>query len=117
MRRRPQGLRRSVDRGTYGLGMEPRNQGLQGADAVNRSGRQHGASRHRKARPSPARSKTRSTYGTFLRENREIPRAPAADGAAGRIGKAYGPTPMMNDRGKSDSPVVPTKAPNKAGQP
>ena len=52
-----------------------------------------------------------------MRENREVPRLLAADGAAGRTGKADGRTPVMHGRGKSDRPVVPTKSPNNAGQP
>ena len=36
MRRRPQGLRRSVDRGTRRSAIELRNQTLRGADAVRR---------------------------------------------------------------------------------
>ena len=31
----------AFDRGTGGLGIEPRNQAIQGADAVKRSGRQY----------------------------------------------------------------------------
>jgi RNA-directed DNA polymerase len=65
----------------------------------------------------PARSETRGTCGTFLRENREIPGPPAADGAAGRAEKAEGRTPAMDGPGKSDRPVVPAKSPNKAGRP
>ena len=65
----------------------------------------------------PTRSKARCTCGTSLRENREIPESPAADGAAGRAGKAMRRTPAMHDTGKSDRPVVPTKPPNKTGQP
>jgi hypothetical protein len=49
-----------------------------------------------------------------MRENREIPKLLAADGAAGRIGKARGRTPMMHDSGKSDRPVVPAKPSNNA---
>jgi group II intron reverse transcriptase/maturase len=49
-----------------------------------------------------------------MRENREIPESPTADGAVGRIGKAGGRTPMMHDSGKSDRPVVPTKPSNNA---
>src|SRR5277367_5813956 len=45
------------------------------------------------------------------------PAVPRLDGRAGRIGKAEGRTPMMNDRGKSDGPVVPAKPPNNAGRP
>jgi len=36
----------------------------------------------------PARSKTPSTFGTSLRENREIPWTPAENGEAGRAGKS-----------------------------
>jgi RNA-directed DNA polymerase len=44
--------------------------------------------RYRELSGGPARSQTRRTYGTFPRENREVPMSPAADGAAGRAGKA-----------------------------
>lgn len=62
----------AFDRGTCGPGIDPRNQDLQGADAVIRGGRQHDAHRHREMRCSPARSETPCTYGTYLHENREI---------------------------------------------
>jgi hypothetical protein len=114
MRRRSQGRRRSVDRGTHGQGIEPRNHAVQGADAVSRSGRQHGRRRYREPPDGPARSQTPRTCEVFLRENREIHELPAADGAAGRIGKAEGRTPMMHDSRKSDRPVVLTKPSNKA---
>src|SRR5436309_3931363 len=35
----------------------------------------------------------------------------------GPRGESYGDEPSMNDRGKSDSPVVPAKLPNKPGRP
>jgi RNA-directed DNA polymerase len=57
-------------------------------------------------RLGPARSETPRTPGSSMRENREIPRLPAADGAVGRTGKAEGHTPVMHGRGKSDRPVV-----------
>ena len=72
--------------------------------------------RYRESPSSPARSKTRRTCGTFLRENREIPMPPVADGATGRVGKAKRRTPAMHDVGKSDRPVIPTNPPNRAGQ-
>jgi RNA-directed DNA polymerase len=50
----------------------------------------------------PARSETRGTCGTFLRENREIPVLPTVDGAVGRAGKAEGREPVMDGAGKSD---------------
>jgi len=52
--------------------------------------------------------------GAFLRENREIPLTLAADGAAGRSGKAIGRTTEMHVDGKSDGSVVPAKQPNNA---
>jgi len=60
------------DRGTCGPGIEPRNALLQGADAVMRGGRQHARHRYREMSSGPARSETPCTYGTSLRENREI---------------------------------------------
>ncbi len=61
---------------------------LRDADAVGGSGRQHRAHRYREARQGPARSETPCTYGNTLLGNREIPSPPAADGAAGRVGKS-----------------------------
>lgn len=66
------------DRGTCGLGIEPRNASYRSADAVNRSGRQHECDRYREIAVSSARSETPCTYGTSLRENREISGTPAA---------------------------------------
>ena len=62
----------AFDRGRCGPGIEPRNQVTQGADAVIRSGRPHADHREREVVRSPARSETPCTYGTSLRENREI---------------------------------------------
>ncbi len=61
---------------------------LRGADAVGEGGRPHPAHRYREMRRGPARSETPCMYGNTLRENREIPCPPAADGAAGRVGKS-----------------------------
>ena len=68
----------AFDRGTCGLGIEPRNQRHQSADAVNRSGRPHAHHRGREAVSSSARSQTPCTYGTSLHENREISGMPVA---------------------------------------
>ncbi|MFO0579770.1 MAG: group II intron reverse transcriptase/maturase [Polyangia bacterium] len=62
----------------------------------------------------PARSKTPSTSGIFLRENREIPAPPDGQGPAGPPRKGCGRTPRMHGAGKSDRPIVPTNEPNKA---
>jgi len=61
---------------------------LRGADAVRRSGRPHPAPRDRERRRDPARSETPCTHGHTLHENREILCPPAADDAAGRVGKS-----------------------------
>ncbi len=61
---------------------------LRSADAVRRSGRPHSACRQRKTGRGSARSETPSMYGRTSRENRESPGPPAADGAAGRVGKS-----------------------------
>ena len=61
---------------------------LRDADAVRRSGRPHPAHRYREMRRDPARSETLCTYGNTSHENREIRCLPAADGAAGCVGKS-----------------------------
>src|SRR5918994_7088568 len=61
---------------------------LRSADAVRRSGRPHSTGRQRKTRRGSARSETPSMGGHTSRENRESPGPPAANGAAGRVGKA-----------------------------
>jgi len=61
---------------------------LRDADAVGESGRPHQAYRYRERRLGPARSETPCTYGRTSRGSREVPCPPAADGAAGRVGKS-----------------------------
>ncbi len=61
---------------------------LRGADAVRRSGRPDSVHRYREMHRGPARSETPCMHGNTSRENREIPCPPAADGAAGRVGKS-----------------------------
>ena len=61
---------------------------VRGADAVEKSGRQHGVVRQGEHYTGPARSETSCTHGNHLRGNREIlwPAA-AASMATARIGK------------------------------
>jgi hypothetical protein len=68
----------------------PRGGLLRGADAVEISGRRHPRRRHGEAPRDPARSETWRMYGNTLRGNREVPRPPAADEVAGRVGKPKG---------------------------
>ena len=65
----------------------------------------------------PARSKNLSMYGTSMRENRETPRSPDHMIRVGTLREGQWPKPEMHGRGESDRPVLPAKAPNKAGQP
>ena len=60
-----------------GRAIEPRNHRVRGADAVYESGRQHCQQRYRELLVGPARSENQGMYGTFMRENREVPRPPA----------------------------------------
>ena len=89
----------------------------QGADAVSVIGRQHTQARCGEREGDPARSKTSSTCGNSMRENREIPHPPPGSGPGGRVGKDGVRNPAVDGGGKSDRPIVPTKSPNKAGQP
>src|SRR5712692_5405714 len=61
---------------------------LRDADAVEEGGRLHTERRYRETLRSPARSETPSTHRRTSRENRESPRPPAGDGAAGRVEKS-----------------------------
>lgn len=67
-----------------------KQQALQGADALEISGRQHRMRRQCKGHPDPARSETPSMCGTILRGNREILRSSAGESPADCIGKPKG---------------------------
>ena len=90
---------------------------VQGADTVMTSGRQYRRRRYRKTPSDPAGSKNLCTHGTSIRENWEIPCSPVQLIGGGPPGEGQGRTPGMHERGKSDHFVLPTKLPNKAGQP
>jgi hypothetical protein len=60
---------------------------VQGADAVEKSGRQHGAHRHGEVHAGPARSETPCTRGHHPHGSREIP-GPPGMATPGRSGKA-----------------------------
>jgi len=59
-----------------GQAIEPRNHRVRGADAVYGSGRQHRQQRYCELLVGPARSENQGMYGTFMRENREVPCPP-----------------------------------------
>ena len=63
----------AFDRGMHGHGIELRDQSIRGADAVQRKRKATRWASLCKMLDGPAQSKTRRTWRTFLRENREIP--------------------------------------------
>ena len=65
-----------------------KRQALRDADAVENVGRQHRVHRHRKVYQDPARSETPCMYASTLFGNREIPRLPAGERTADRVGKS-----------------------------
>jgi hypothetical protein len=68
MRRLPRGWRRSVDRGKCGQGIEPRKLNIQGADAVEKSGRQQGVVRQGEHHSGPARLRPLAPLEATARE-------------------------------------------------
>jgi len=71
-----------------GRAIELRKHQVPGADAVTACGRQHGPAQERECGSDPAQSKNPGMRGISMRENREVPCPPVADGATGRGGKA-----------------------------
>src|SRR6266567_4223276 len=117
MRSRPRGRRRSIDRGKYGPGIQPRKELTPGCRRCKEK---------RKAPPEApiSRGDSRSRAVTdpvhVPKHLAWEPGDPAftPDGMClGTHREVKGRTPMTNGAGKSDSPVVPEKFPNNAGQP
>ena len=68
----------AFDRGTCGLGIEPRNQSTGTPTPLTEAEGNTLATKIREAASGPARSQTPGTYGTSLHENREISGTPVA---------------------------------------
>jgi len=73
--------------------------------------------RHRKHSEDSAQSETPGMHGNSTRENRETPSVPVGEVAAGRLEKAMSRESNAHAGGESDGSVIPTKCPNKGGQP
>ena len=73
--------------------------------------------RQREHPVDPAQSETPGMHGNSTRENRETPSSPAAEEAVGRLEKAVSQKSNMYAGGESDGCVLPSKCPNKGGQP
>jgi hypothetical protein len=65
-----------------------KQQALQGADALEISGKATPDAPLSQGAPGPARSETPCMYGTILCGNREIPRSSAGESPADRVGKS-----------------------------
>ena len=120
MRNMPQGMRRSVDRGSAGqpLSSEIRNPGRRPSRIKGKATRE--AAINREPPPGPAESPSLSMRGHPAHENaalkpRESPEVPVDTRPTGRSGKASGRKPDANAAGQSDIGVVPMMASNKAG--
>src|SRR5438477_289773 len=61
----------------------------------------------------PTASKTLRMHGNTSHANREIPGSPAGAESGGAQREVQGPTPLMHEAGKSDSPIRPKKVANK----
>src|SRR6266852_2156833 len=97
--------------------MELRNNRDRSADVVQHGGRQHRGVRYRKHSEDSAQSEAPGMHGNSTRENRETPSAPVAKAATGRLEKAMSQESNMHAGGESDGCVLPSKCPNKGGQP
>src|SRR6266478_4571610 len=114
MRSRPRGWRRSVDRGKYGPGIQPRKKLTPGCRrckekrmAPPEAPISRGASRSR-AVTDPVHVRKHLAWE---------PGDPAftPDGIClGTHREVQGRTPMMNEHGKSDRPTVPEKSPKRS---
>src|SRR5215468_358616 len=124
MRSQPKGWRRSVDRGTCRLGIEPRKHDL-AAQAAGPSGCRRSRNK-RKATPGAPLSQggpglcavgdPKHARNHFVREPGD-PTSVCSRENCRPCREVEGRTPMTNGRGKSDSSKVPTKPPNNAEGP
>ena len=83
------------------------------ADAVRRSGRQHGQDRHRKILFGTAGSETPCIHGSSMHGNQEIPVPPVAVRKRRAGGGTHKGNLLMHGAGKSDCRVLRVKVPNK----
>src|SRR5439155_18514340 len=117
MRSCPRGRRRSVDRGTCGPGIQPRKNLPPGRRRCRRKRKAPtGAPISRGATESRAVRDPEHVRKHLAREPGD-PKSAQGSSSSGTRREVSGRTPMMNERGKSDRPVVPAKSPNNAGTP
>jgi hypothetical protein len=106
----------ALDRGISRLGIEFRNPLTPGADGVEAYERPYESGRQRETALDPAELKTPGMLRNSMRENPQI--QPSSGGETpDREENAKSGKSSTNDGGKSYCGVVPTKQPNKGGQP
>src|SRR5215469_12075595 len=124
MRSRSRGRRRSVGRGTYRSGIEPRNV-CPVARAAGTPGCRRGGERRKAipgAPPSQGAPGSRAVRDP-VHVRKHLVREPGDPTFVCRgencrpCREVEGRTPMMDERGKSDSSVIPAKSPNQAEGP
>src|SRR4029453_13155472 len=117
MRGRSRGRHRSVDRGTCGAGIQPRNKISPGCRRCKEKRKApSGTSTARDVAEPRAVTDPEHVRKRLARE----PGDPVFIRRKWHFGtrrEVQGRTPPMNGHGKSDRPTVPMKFPNKAGQP
>jgi hypothetical protein len=116
MRSRPQGRRRSVDRGTCGPGIQPRKLTSGCRRCKEKRKAPSGASISREA-PGPRAVRDPVHVRKHLAREPGDPESARGKWRRGTRREVQGHTPTMNGHGKSDRPKVPMKSPNKAGRP
>src|ERR1700704_5045566 len=117
MRSRSQERRRSVDRGTCGPGIQPRKKFTPGCRRCRRKRKAPPGAPISRGAPGSRAVKDPVHVPKHLAWEPGDPAFTPDEICLGTHREVQGHTPMMNEHGKSDRPVVPAKSPNKAGQP
>src|SRR5215208_791090 len=117
MRSPPQGRRRSVDRGTCGPGIQPRNLVPPGCRRCKEKRKAPPDASISREAPGPRAVRDPVHVRKHLAREPGDPVFARGRWHRGPRREVQGRTPTMNGHGKSDRPKVPMKSPNKAGQP
>src|SRR5215471_15664222 len=115
MRSCSQGQRRSVDRGAYGPGIQPRKNNPPGRRRCRRKRKAPSGAPISRGVPESRAVRDPVHVRRHLAQEPGDPRLAPGRSYPGTHRAVQGRTPMMNGPGKSDSPGVPGKSPNKAG--
>src|SRR6184192_89385 len=117
MRSCSQGQRRSVDRGTCGPGIQPRKKLTPGRRRCREMRKAPSGAPISRGVPESRAVRDPVHVRKHLAREPGDPRFAQGNSGPGTRREVYGRTPMMDRSGKSDSPTVPGKSPNKAGPP